>query len=68
MSVTDSMKQADYKYKKTHIKRIPLDVPIEFYNQIKVYCNDNGYSVNGFIKSAIQEKLNNAWYVYTYMI
>lgn len=60
MSITESMKQADYKYKKAHIKRIPLDVPIEFYNEIKTYCEDNGYSVNGFIKSAIQEKLNNA--------
>lgn len=59
MSLTDSQRRANNKYKQTHIKRIPLDVPVEFYEQIKTYAIENGYTVNGLIKEAIQVKIEN---------
>lgn len=46
-----------YKYQQTHInyakqnlKRVPLDLPIDFYNDVKKYCEENHKSVNGLIK------------------
>lgn len=58
MALTDSQRKANDKYKKTHIKRIPLDVQQEYYEELKEYVKAHGYSMNGFIKSAIQEKID----------
>lgn len=41
------------KYKKENLKRIPFEVPIEKYNQIKEHTIKTGESVNGFLKRAV---------------
>lgn len=53
-------KKRDYtiKYAKEKLKRIPLDVTKQYYDEIlKPVANSVGMSVNGFIKEAIQEKI-----------
>lgn len=58
MPVSDAQKKAAAKYQKTHIKRIPLDVQIEYYeNILKPAAKRAGSSVNGYIKAAIDEKI-----------
>lgn len=57
MATSESLKKAIGRYKEKNIKRIPLDVQKEYYNKIKETAEKYGYSVNGFIKEAIQEKI-----------
>lgn len=44
-------------YRKNKLKRIPLSVPIEFYNKIKSHTETTSETVNGFIKRAIEETI-----------
>lgn len=44
-------------YHKEKIKRIPLDVPKEYYEEIKAHALSNSETVNGFIKRAISEAM-----------
>lgn len=47
-----------YRYKEKKIKRIPLDVQIEFYEQeLKPLCLKLNMPINTFIKQAISEKI-----------
>ena len=57
MTYSESQKQAHYKYAKKAIKRIPLDVQKEKYDQIKAAADLAGETVNGYIKKAIDERL-----------
>ena len=57
MPRTKNSMQSQYKYNKEHLKRVPLDMQLEEYNQLKQFVTDRGYTVNGFIKQAIREKL-----------
>ena len=57
MSVTEGQKQSSYKYKAKNIKRIPLDVAKDKYDQIKSAAETTGESVNGYIKKAIDERM-----------
>lgn len=50
-------KQTRYRYVKENLKRIPLDVPKEKYEEIKTAASDAGESVNGYIKKAIDERM-----------
>ena len=73
MALTDSQRKANDKYKKNHIKRIPLDVQLEYYEELKQFVEKQGYTMNGFIKAAIQEKKdreidNTCWHVYACMV
>ena len=45
------------EYAKRSLKRIPLDVPKEKYEQIKAAADAEGVSVNGYIKQAIDDRL-----------
>lgn len=54
---TDKSYQASKKYKADHIKRIPLDVPMALYDEVKTHTAARGESVNGFIKRAISETM-----------
>jgi hypothetical protein len=49
-------------YKKEKLKRIPLDVAKEKYEEIKAHADSRHESVNGFIKRSIdtQIKIDNA--------
>lgn len=57
MVYTEASKKADMKYKKAHIKRIPLDVQREKYDEIKSAADRAGETVNGYIKKAIEERM-----------
>ena len=50
-------KQYDLEYAKTHLKRIPLDVRLDKYNEIKTHADNQGESLNGFVKRAIDETM-----------
>lgn len=45
------------EYAKTHFKRIPLDVQLEKYAEIKRASEKAGETVNGYIKKAIDKRL-----------
>jgi len=45
------------KYNAANIKRIPLDVQKTEYERIKAAAEDQGETVNGYIKKAISERL-----------
>ena len=47
----------DMQYAKTKLKRIPLDVQKEKYEEIKSAAERFGESVNGYIKKAIDERM-----------
>ena len=49
--------QAQYKYNASHIKRIPLDVQLPDYDQIKQAAEASGETVNGYIKQAIRQRM-----------
>lgn len=49
--------QASKKYKEKNIKRIPLDVQKEKYDEIKAHAESHQETVNGFIKRAIDETM-----------
>lgn len=57
MVYTEASKKADMKYKKAHIKRIPLDVQKEKYDEIKSAADRAGETINGYIKKAIEERM-----------
>ena len=57
MAYTEASKKASLKYKEKNIKRIPLDVPKEKYEQIKNHASAHAETVNGFIKRAIDETM-----------
>ena len=46
-----------YKYAKAKLKRIPLDVQKEKYDEIKAAATAAGESVNGYIKRAVDERM-----------
>lgn len=59
MGETNNKKyQYDLKYRKKHIKRVPLDMRIEDYNRLAEAAKKCNLAVNTFIKQAINEKIN----------
>lgn len=55
---TEAQKRASIKYAQGKLKRIPLDVQIEYYeNTLKPAAEKSGLPLNTFIKQAIQEKI-----------
>lgn len=44
-------------YHKTKLKRVPLDLPLEKYEELKKHCQERSIPVNTFIKRAIEEKM-----------
>jgi predicted HicB family RNase H-like nuclease len=57
MSLTESQKQARYNYAKKSLKRIPLDVQKNKYEEIRTAAQNAGESVNGYIKKAIDMRM-----------
>lgn len=57
MPLTENQKQSRYKYAKENLKRIPLDVQKEKYEEIKTHAITQKETVNGFIKRAIDETI-----------
>lgn len=46
-----------YEYAKEKLKRIPLDVRKSKYEEIKAAADAAGESVNGYIKTAIDQRM-----------
>ena len=57
MALTEKRKESMYKYAKENLKRIPLDVQKDKYEEIKAHAEKQNESVNGFIKRAIDEAI-----------
>lgn len=57
MALSEERKEYLYEYQKNKLKRIPLDVPKEKYDSIKAAAQNVGESVNGYIKKAIDERM-----------
>ena len=51
-------KEYNAKYRETHYKRVPLDVTFEKYEEIKTAADLQNESVNGYIKEAIDRRLD----------
>ena len=59
MAYNESRKKASIEYAKRSLKRIPLDVQKEKYDEIKAAADKAGETVNGYIKKAIEQRLEN---------
>lgn len=59
MAYNEAAYEAAKKYKQKSIKRIPLDVQITEYEQIKAAALEQGERVNEFIKKAIRLRMEN---------
>ena len=59
MALTEKRKESMYKYARENLKRVPLDVQKETYEKITAAAKSAGMSVNGYIKQAITEKMEN---------
>ena len=57
MAISEERKEYLYEYKKSKLKRIPLDVPIEKYEEIKAAADKLDEPVNRYIKKAIDERM-----------
>ena len=57
MPITEKRKETMYEYAKKNIKRIPLDVQKDQYERIRAAAERAGESVNGYIKRAIDERM-----------
>ena len=57
MPISDQRKEYLYGYQKSKLKRIPLDVQKEKYEEIKAAADRSKESVNGYIKKAIDERM-----------
>lgn len=49
--------QYDMRYQKDKLHRIPLNVQKEKYQEIKTAAEEAGETVNGYIKKAIDKRL-----------
>ena len=57
MAVSEAQKRANMKNREKAIKRIPLDVQKQKYEEIKSAATQAGETVNGYIKRAIDERM-----------
>lgn len=57
MTLTESQKKANAKYREKSIKRIPLDVQKEEYEEIRAAADAAGEKVNRYIKKAIRQRI-----------
>ena len=57
MGNSESKTEYNIKYAKAKLKRIPLDVQKEKYEEIKAAAERAGESVNGYIKKAIDDRI-----------
>ncbi len=59
MAYNESRKKASIEYAKRSLKRIPLGVQKEKYDEIKAAADKAGETVNGYIKKAIEQRMEN---------
>ena len=58
MTYNEKKKAYNQEYTKNHYKRIPLDVQLSKYEQIKAAADSCNEKVNEFIKKAIDTRLD----------
>lgn len=58
MPLTEAQKRARYNYAKKSLKRVPLDMQLDFYDRIKSVAESLGMPVNTYIKNAIMAQLD----------
>ena len=51
------MPKPQKKYAKKNLKRVPLDLQLDKYEQVKAHAESIGESINGYINKAIDEKI-----------
>lgn len=56
--VSDAKKRANKKWESNNCKQLRLVLPNEQAERLERFCKDTGQSKNGFIKLAIDEKLD----------
>ncbi len=61
MADKDKKTQYNLEYAKKNLKRIPLDVQKEKYEEIAEAAASKGESVNGYIKKAIDARLSGTY-------
>ncbi len=54
---TKSKAEYDMQYAKDNLKRIPLNVQKEKYEEIKTAATAAGETVNGYIKKAVDQRM-----------
>ena len=54
----ENKKKYNVEYKKTSLKRVPLDMQLSDYEELKSHVAETGETVNGFIKRAISETID----------
>lgn len=57
LAMTEERKEYLYQYQKEKLKRVPLDLKKSDYEKVASAANEKGMSVNGYIKEAINEKI-----------
>ena len=60
MPTKENKSKYDIQYDKNNLKRIPLDVRKEKYEEIKAAAEKAGETVNGYIKKAIDQRMTNS--------
>lgn len=55
--MADKKTEYTIQYAKDRLKRVPLDVTKEKYDEIKAAADEVGESVNGYIKKAIDDRM-----------
>ena len=58
MPITEAQKRAVKKYNESHYKRISLQYPFAFYEQIKAEAERSGETVSQYIRNAIQQRFD----------
>lgn len=57
MALTDAQRKANDKYIKEHYRQVKLSMPNEEADTLEQHCKKFGYTKAGFIRQAIQEKM-----------
>ena len=57
LAKTQAEMQAQYRYAKQSLHRVPLDLFHKDYETLKAAADGSGLSVNGYVKEAIREKM-----------
>ena len=58
MTYDEKKKAYNQEYTKTHYKRIPLDVQLSKYEEIKAAAENSNEKINEFIKKAIDMRID----------
>lgn len=57
MALSDAQRKANDKYIKEHYRQVKLSMPKEEADALEAHCAIHSYTKAGFIRQAIQEKM-----------